>query len=116
MNEAAIFKDIVAALSGGNPVEAERLSHTVLADSPEHIDAMLALAMSLHAQRRTDDAIAAFLRLTEVQPASPVHWSNYATILSETGRAEESESAWHKMMELDPRDPEPRIQLGQMLT
>src|SRR5439155_12977749 len=76
MNEAAIFKDIVAALSGGNPVEAERLSHTVLADSPEHIDAMLALAMSLHAQRRTDDAIAAFLRLTQVQPARPVHWGN----------------------------------------
>ena len=115
MNEAAIFKDIVAALSGGNPLEAERLSHTVLADAPNHIDAMLALAMSLHAQRRTEDAIAAFQRLTQVQPESPIHWSNYATMLSEAGRAEESESAWRKAMELDPRDPEPHIQVGQML-
>jgi Flp pilus assembly protein TadD len=115
MNEAAIFKDIVDALRTGNPVEAERLSHTVLSAAPEHIDALLALAMSLHAQRRTDDAIAAFRRLTEVQPASPIHWSNYATILAESGRAEESESAWRKAMELDPRDPEPRLQIGQML-
>jgi tetratricopeptide (TPR) repeat protein len=44
-----------------------------------------------------------------------VHWSNYATILAEVGRGEESESAWRKAMEMDPRDPEPRIQIGQML-
>jgi len=115
MNEAAIFKDIVTALRTGNPVEAERLSQTVLADSPAHIDAMLALAMSLHAQHRMDDAVAAFRRLTQVQPESPIHWSNYATILGECARAEESENAWRKAMELDPRDPEPRIQIGQIL-
>jgi Flp pilus assembly protein TadD len=115
MNESAIFKDIVAALSSGNPVEAERLSHTVLADAPNHIDAMLALAMSLHAQRRVDDSIAAFRRLTQVQPESSIHWSNYGMALVEAGRADESESAWRKAMEIEPSDPEPYLQIGQIL-
>lgn len=115
MNESAIFKDIVEALRTGNPVEAERLSRGVLDDSPRHIDAMLSLALSLHAQHRTDAALDAFRRLTEVQPESGVHWSNYATILAELGRSEEAESAWRQAMEADPNDPEPRIQIGLML-
>jgi Flp pilus assembly protein TadD len=115
MNESAVFKNIVAALSGGNPVEAERLSRGVLADVPSHVDAMLSLALSLHAQRRTEDALDAFRRLTEVQPDSSVHWNNYATILAEIGRKEESESAWLKAAEVDPRDPESRMQIGQIL-
>jgi tetratricopeptide (TPR) repeat protein len=115
MNETTIFKDIAAALSSGNLVEAERLSHTVLAEAPGHIDAMLGLALSLHAQRRLDDSITAFRSLTELQPESSIHWNNYAMVLAEAGRAEESEVAWRKAMELDPRDPEPRLQIGQML-
>jgi len=115
MDESAIFKDIVAALSGGNPVEAERLCRIVLGETPDHVDALLALAMSLHAQRRTDDATQAFAHLTQVQPQSGVHWSNYATILAETGQAEESEAAWRRALECDPGDPEPYIQIGQML-
>ncbi|HTI96260.1 MAG TPA: sulfotransferase [Rudaea sp.] len=115
MNESAIFGDIVAALRGGNPVEAERLSRDVLAQAPTHIDALLALAMSLHAQRRSDDAIAAFHHLTQVQPGEAMHWNNYATILNETGRNDEAEAAWRKAMGLDPHDPEPRIQVGLLL-
>ncbi|HST26939.1 MAG TPA: sulfotransferase [Rudaea sp.] len=115
MNESAIFGDIVAALRGGNPVEAERLSRDVLAQAPAHIDALLALAMSLHAQRRSDDAIAAFRHLTQVQPGAAMHWNNYATILHEAGHDDEAEAAWRKGMDLDPRDPEPRIQIGLLL-
>jgi tetratricopeptide (TPR) repeat protein len=115
MNESAVFRDIVAALRGGNPVEAERLSRQLLAQAPEHIDALLALAMSLHAQRRMDDAIAAYHRLTEAQPDAAIHWSNYATTLNEAGRSEEAETAWRKVIELDPGDAESRIQVGQRL-
>jgi Flp pilus assembly protein TadD len=115
MNESAIFGDIVAALRSGNPVEAERLSRDVLAQAPAHIDALLSLALSLHAQRRSEDAIAAFRHLTEVQPGEAIHWNNYATILHETGRDDEAEAAWRKAMDLDPRDPEPRIQVGLLL-
>ncbi|MGH8091459.1 MAG: sulfotransferase [Rudaea sp.] len=115
MNESAIFGDIVAALRNGNPLEAERLSRDVLAQAPAHIDALLALAMSLHAQRRSDDAIAAFRHLTQVQPGEAMHWNNYATILNETGHTDEAEAAWRKAMDLDPRDPEPRIQVGLLL-
>lgn len=115
MDESTIFTEIGTALSAGNPVEAERLCRGVLAEIPNHVDALLALALSLHAQHRIDDATTAFQRLTQVQPDSAVHWSNYATILAETGRAEESEAAWRRAMECDPDDPEPRIQIGQML-
>lgn len=115
MDESAIFNEIGTALSTGNPIEAERLSRGVLAEIPNHADALLALALSLHAQHRTDDAASTFQRLTQVQPDSAVHWSNYATILAESGRAEESEAAWRRSMECDPDDPEPRIQLGLML-
>ena len=115
MNETALFKNIVTALSSGNPVEAERLSRRILVDVPDHIDAMLSLALSLHAQRRTEDAIAAFQRLTEMQPAVAIHWNNYATILAEVGRTDEAENAWRRAAELDPADPEPRLQVGQIL-
>jgi Flp pilus assembly protein TadD len=115
MNESAIFGDIVAALRSGNPVEAERLSRDILAQAPTHIDALVALALSLHAQRRSDDAIAAFRHLTQVQPGEAMHWNNYATALHEAGRGDEAETAWRKAMALDPRDPEPRIQVGLLL-
>ncbi|MBS0486324.1 MAG: tetratricopeptide repeat protein, partial [Proteobacteria bacterium] len=81
MDESTIFTEIGTALSAGNPVEAERLCRGVLAEIPNHVDALLALALSLHAQHRIDDATTAFQRLTQVQPDSAVHWSNYATIL-----------------------------------
>ncbi len=112
MDESAIFAEIGTALSAGNPVEAERLSRSLLAAAPDHVDALLGLALSLNAQHRSDDATHAFARLTQVQPKSAVHWSNYATILAESGRAEESEAAWRRAMECDPSDPEPHVQIG----
>ncbi|MBS0557862.1 MAG: sulfotransferase [Proteobacteria bacterium] len=110
-----MFTNIGTALNGGDPTEAERLSRDVLARTPDHVDALLALALSLHAQYRTDEALGALSRLTQIQPDSGVHWSNYAKILAEAGHAEESEAAWRRAMACDPDDPEPRIQLGQML-
>src|SRR5512146_645115 len=106
---------IIAALRGNNPAEAERLSRDALKQDPDDADTLLLLAMSLHFQRRLDDAVAVYRRLTELAPASGVHWSNYATALLDAGRHGDAEAAWRKASELDPRDPEPRIQVGVLL-
>lgn len=114
MNTSPI-QAIVAALRGGNPAQAERLSRDALEHTSDDTDTLLLLAMSLHFQRRIAEAVEIYRRLTELAPESAVHWNNYATGLLDAGQRDEAEAAWRKAMALDPSDPEPRTQLGQLL-
>ncbi|MBS0571456.1 MAG: tetratricopeptide repeat protein, partial [Proteobacteria bacterium] len=106
---------IVALQRGGNFVEAERQCRVALARDPDAADLLLLLAMSLHFQGRVDDALPFYRRLADLVPPSPIHWSNYATALAEAGRLGDAEAAWHRVIDLDPRNVDARIRAGLLL-
>lgn len=103
---------IISLLQNGNPQEAERLSRQRLAQSANDEDGLLMLAMSLQFQSKLVDAAQAYRRLTELHPQSGVHWSNYATVLSQTGSDSEANAAFASALKLDPRNVDTHVNLG----
>jgi Flp pilus assembly protein TadD len=103
---------LAAAARAGDLPRVEHLCRTVIASQPEREDAWFFLATSLHYQSRRSEALAAYRRLTEIAPANSTHWSNYATVLLETGDAIEAERAFGESMRLDPANAAPRLNLG----
>jgi Flp pilus assembly protein TadD len=106
---------IVAALRAGDPARAETLCREALIAAPDDADVLFSLAMSLHMQRKLDEAIPLYRRLTELGPDSAAHWSNYATALSNAGQAEEAETAIRHAIGLNPQDANAHLQLGLLL-
>jgi Flp pilus assembly protein TadD len=109
------IQTIVAAMRAGDPARAETLCRETLARTPDDTDIVFSLAMSLHMQRKLEEAIPVYQRLTELQPGSAAHWSNYATALSNAGRAEEAEAAIRRALGLNPDDANAHLQLGLLL-
>lgn len=109
------IQTIVGALRAGSPVRAESLCREALAQTPDDADVLFSLAMSLHMQGRLDEAIPIYLRLTELQPSSFTHWSNYATALANSGRVEAAETAIRRAIGLNPHDANAHLQLGLLL-
>lgn len=105
---------IVASMSAGRPLEAERLCRARLQEQPHDEDGLLLLALSLQCQGRLDEATAIYQRLTVLFPGSSLHQCNYASVLHDAGSLREAEAAYEAAIELDPRSVTPKIQLGLM--
>ncbi|MEP6512150.1 MAG: sulfotransferase, partial [Dokdonella sp.] len=106
---------ISAAMRSGDWAHVERLARAQLNDDVAQEDLLAILAISLHVQQRSDEAIDAYARLTALFPDNSVHWSNFATALRETGAAEKAEAAFRQAIRLDPHNPGPFIGLGLLL-
>lgn len=115
MSEVSPLPAIFEALRSGATARAEELSRAALARSPDKPDTMFLLALSLHMQRKLDEALPFYRSLTELQPDSAVHWSNYASALTDAGDREEAERAFWRAIELDPKNIDTRVQLGRLL-
>ncbi|HEY7872581.1 MAG TPA: sulfotransferase [Rudaea sp.] len=115
MTENSPIQVIAVALRAGDAARAEELSRQALARAPDDADIVFSLAMSLHMQRKLDDAVHAYRHLTELVPGSAVHWSNYASALMEADRPREAEAAFRRAIEHDPHDAVARAQLGILL-
>lgn len=109
------IQTIIAALQGGRPAEAERLCRERLAAQPQDQDALFSLAMSQQFQGKLEEAAESHRCLTELFPESGVHWGNYAATLHALGRLDEAQAAYAAAVRLDPRNPDPRINLGLLL-
>lgn len=109
------FKAINAAIQSGDLLAAERLCRADLLAQPHNEDLLLLLAVTLHLQGRTDEAIAAYARLIELFPDNGVHRANHATALREGGYLDEAEAGYRAAIALDPQNPVSRVDLGLML-
>ena len=115
MNENTTIQSIAAALRAGDIQRAESLSREGLVRASDDADLLFSLAMSLHLQRKLDEALDAYQRLTELVPNGAVHWSNYATALTDADRPGEAEAAFRRAIELDPRAADVRLHYGILL-
>ena len=103
------------ALGAGLLPKAEQLCREQLLMRPHDEDVLLLLAVSLHLQHRLGEAIAVYARLTEMSPASGVHWGNYATALRESGALQESAQAYAVAKRLAPDNAGILMNLGLLL-
>lgn len=115
MSEVSPLPAIFEALRSGATARAEELSRAALARSPDKPDILFLVALSLHTQRKLDEALPFYRSLIELQPDSAVHWSNYASALTDAGDREEAERAFWRAIELDPNNIDTRVQLGRLL-
>ncbi|OOG51324.1 tetratricopeptide repeat-containing sulfotransferase family protein [Rhodanobacter sp. C01] len=109
------IQQIVASMTAGNPLEAERLCRAHLREQPHDENGLVLLALSLQHQGRLAEAANAYYRLTELFPDSSLHLCNYATALRQTGLLSEAEATYKTALKLDSRNINPKIQLGLML-
>ncbi|GAB2536768.1 tetratricopeptide repeat-containing sulfotransferase family protein [Rhodanobacter koreensis] len=106
---------IVASMTAGNPLEAERLCRAQLRGQPHDENGLVLLALSLQHQGRLAEATTIYHHLTELFPDSSLHLCNYATALHQTGSLPEAEAAYAAAIQRDPHNINPKIQLGLML-
>ncbi|MHA6204738.1 tetratricopeptide repeat-containing sulfotransferase family protein [Dyella soli] len=106
---------IAEAINAGQHLHAEQLSRAALLESPRDENLLLFLALSLQFQGRSQEALPVYAELTQLQPASSVHWNNYATVLAELGARREAVTAYARAVELDPGNTTAKSQLGLQL-
>lgn len=102
-------------MAAGHPLEAERLCRAQLRAQPHDENGLILLALSLQHQGRLAEAATVYGRLTELFPDSSLHCCNYATALRAAGSLPEAEVAYAAAIQRDPRNIEPKIQLGLMM-
>lgn len=112
MTDDNLTAPIVAALRSGDVVAAEQLSRRQLQRTPDQHNVLLLLGISLQRQRRFEDALAPYARLTELAPDDSMHWANYATALKLAGDREGAERASKTAVGLSPDQPDRLEQLG----
>ncbi|MEO8802071.1 MAG: sulfotransferase [Rudaea sp.] len=106
------IQTIITLLQSGNPAEAERLSRQWLAQTTNDENGLLMLAMSLQFQSKLAEATQAYRQLTQLHPESSVHWSNYATALSQAGNDSDADAAFAIALKLEPGNVDTHVNLG----
>lgn len=112
MSHNSVIDPIVAALKLDHLEEAESFCRSALAQDPGHQDLWLLLGLILQRQRKPNEALVPFARLTELYPQDSTHWTNYATALHRAGDVEAARTAIRRAVELAPDEPERLDQLG----
>jgi Flp pilus assembly protein TadD len=108
------IQDIIGAFQAGHLAEAERWSREALQQSPANDDLSLLLAMCLHQQGRLEEAFVLYASLAERHANSSLHWGNYATILRDLGRLDESAQAYAASLRLQPDNVDQLVNLGML--
>jgi tetratricopeptide (TPR) repeat protein len=105
---------ITAAIQNGQLQRAEQLSREALTRFPRQTDLTLMLALSLHMQKRVDEALPFYAELAQ-ELDSTSSWNNYATALKDSGNVPEAAKAFARAVELDPGNLTAKGQLGLLL-
>ena len=115
MEPRALLSRALAALSRGQPADAERCVREVLTHFPRDFDALHILGV-LHAQRGDfSAALDALQAALAVAPGSAEAWKNRAAVLQQLGRADEALGSAERAVRLDPSLAEAWLNRGNSL-
>jgi Flp pilus assembly protein TadD len=95
----------LARLSQDDPAQSDRILRAALEKTPADPRLLNALAASLRAQQRLDEAEATARRVLERHPRDATAWRNLAAVESDRGHVRLAESALNSARKLDPKDP-----------
>ena len=81
---------------------AEKIYRHILAEEPDHRDALNNLGILLRMQDRTDDAIAVLHHLTNIAPKFPEAWNTYGRALTSADRLDDAIAALQTALSINP--------------
>jgi predicted O-linked N-acetylglucosamine transferase (SPINDLY family) len=100
----------------GRLAEAEKLYRQILADQPEHAEAMHHLGVLAHQVGRIDAGVELIRRAISLRPSYTSAYCNLGKILNENGQTDEAAAACRQALTLHPKLPEALNNLGIALT
>lgn len=103
------------AVAQGQPAVGVTLFEEAISIDSGSADVYVDLALGLEADARIEDAVAAYGRAVERDPAHRIAWLNMAILARRLGRLEDAADAAGKALALDADDPVVLGQLGGIL-
>jgi len=105
----------VALHQAGRLSEAAGLYGKVLSVDPGNPDALHLLGLVARRKGKSDEGIQLMMEAVKRDPLLVSAHFNLANALLETGRLEEAEASFHRLLHLQPDDPGIQAQLGRLL-
>ncbi len=96
----------------GQAAQAEEIVDRLLKENPRAATALNFRAYLLYRKGNLEDAIAAYRRLTELEPEVPGHYTNLGLICFKSQRYLEAQSAFERLLERAPGDLKALRNLG----
>ena len=96
----------------GRTAEAEKLYRQVLAQRPDHADALNLLGVLLHQSGRNAEALESIDRSIRLNPQAAVYHNNLGLVLLAEKRFDDAEAAYRRTVELDPSYADAHYSLG----
>src|SRR5688572_14923738 len=100
--------------ASGRLPEAEKIYRQVLAQQPNHPQALHLLGLLAQDTGHREDALKLIRRSLEIQPSEQAYL-NCAFLLEEMGRAEEAVASYQAGLQLNPNVAEAQSNLGNLL-
>jgi protein O-GlcNAc transferase len=101
---AEILNRALAFHQTGRLAEAQSLYEQLLAQEPQHADALHLLGVLLGQQGDRPAAIGMIGRAIALQPTIASYYNNLANVLKDTGRLDEAIRSYQRAIELDPHN------------
>jgi predicted TPR repeat methyltransferase len=112
---AALLAEALALHRAGRLGEAEPLYAAVLAQSPDHPDALHFLGVLRHRQGASGEALALIRRSLALAPDNADAHNNLGNVLFELSKVEEAITAYRRLVELRPGSADAHHNLGVAL-
>ncbi|MEQ1862085.1 MAG: tetratricopeptide repeat protein [Chthoniobacteraceae bacterium] len=96
------FEIAVTHHQAGRLAEAEAIYRQILAQQPQHVDALHLLGLLAHQVGNGEVAVGLIRQAIAIAPRSPAFHSNLGLALGKLGRADEAIAAFERALELDP--------------
>jgi predicted TPR repeat methyltransferase len=99
----------------GQAHEAAELYRLILADSPDHVDALHFLGVAEHQLGNSESALEHIGRALQQVPDHPDALNNRGNILKDLGRLDEAAADYRRALEIRAKDPNALSNLGTVL-
>ena len=109
------FPQILDVHRAGRIAEAEAQYRQLLAQNPQHADALHMLGLLCHQTKRSQEGVGLIQQAIAVLPTNPLAYSNLAEIMRHLGRADEAERLCRQALSLQPNLHAAEVNLAMAL-